>query len=88
MAITRNDVDEVFGPDGQVIDTAQVVRDVTRSTNGKTIEQQARQALTANRTFLALTTPNNAQAIAQVQALTRQTNGIIRLLLNELDGTD
>lgn len=54
--------------------------------NRTTIEGQALNALQANRDFLALATPTNAQVLAQVKALTRQNNGIIRLALNKLDG--
>lgn len=56
--------------------------------NRTTIETQATQALDTNRTFLANASPTNAQTLAQVKALTRQNNGLIRLLLNRLDGTD
>lgn len=56
--------------------------------NGRTIREQAQAALDNNRTFLALTNPTNAQNAAQVKALTRQVNGIIRLVLGKLDGTD
>lgn len=56
--------------------------------NGDTLRSQAAQALAANRTYVALASPTNAQVAAQVKALTRQNNGIIRLLLNQLDGTD
>lgn len=53
-----------------------------------TIEQQAREALAANRTFLALGAPTNAQTLAEVKALTRQVNALIRLQLADLTGTD
>ena len=86
MAVTLNDVDEVV-VDGQTV-TTPVVRDITVESNLATIRGQARTALTGNRTFLALAAPSNAQAVAQVQALSRQMNGLIRLLLDELDGTD
>ena len=88
MAITRTDVDEVFGPDGRVLSSKPVVRDVTTDTNRQTIEQQAAQALDTNRAFLALASPNNAQTLAQVRALTRQNQGVIRLLLGQLDDTN
>lgn len=60
----------------------------TQSTNRATIQQQATQALDTNRTFLALASPTNAQTLAQVKALTRQNQGLIRLLLNQLDATN
>jgi hypothetical protein len=60
----------------------------TTEANRLTIEDQARQALVNNRTFVALATPTNAQVLAQTRALSRQVNGIIRMLLNQLDDTD
>jgi hypothetical protein len=52
--------------------------------NRRTVYDKARQALTANAAFLALSTPTTAQTLAHVRALTRQNNALIRLLLNEL----
>lgn len=56
--------------------------------NNTTLRQQAQNALQNNRDFLALSAPTNAQVLAQVKALTRQNNGIIRLVLHDLTGTD
>ncbi len=56
--------------------------------NRTTITTQATAALDANRTFLAITSPTNAQVVALVKALTRQNNALIRLTLNDLAGTD
>jgi hypothetical protein len=53
--------------------------------NGDTLKAKAKAALAANSTFLALTAPTNAQVLAQVKSLTRQTNALIRLQLAELD---
>jgi hypothetical protein len=47
----------------------------------QTIKDQAQGAVNTNNTFLALTTPTNAQVLAQVQALTRQNTQIINRLL-------
>lgn len=41
-----------------------------------------------NRAYVALAGPTAAQTTAQVKALSRQQNGMIRLLLGILDGTD
>lgn len=52
--------------------------------NRELIEKRARQALKSNRDYLQ-SNPTAAQVKAQVEALTRQVNGLIRLTLNELD---
>lgn len=60
----------------------------TAQTNGTTIRTQAATALGTNTAFLTFGAPTNAQIVAQVRALTRQTNGLIRLAINALDATD
>lgn len=47
----------------------------------KTLIDAAQQAIADNNTFLAIGTPNNAQVLAQVRALTRQNNQLIRRLV-------
>jgi hypothetical protein len=56
--------------------------------NEETIRDRAAQALATNRTYIALANPTTAQNTAQVKALSRQMNGVVRLLLGLLDGTD
>jgi hypothetical protein len=56
--------------------------------NDATIRQQANNALDNNRTYLALGAPTNAQVVAQVRGLTQQLNGVVRLVLGKLDGTN
>lgn len=46
-----------------------------------TLRNQATNATNTNNTFLAITTPSNAQTLAQVRALTNQNNRIIAVLL-------
>lgn len=60
----------------------------SRNANEETLRGQALQALQGNRDFINLPAPTNAQTLAQVKALTRQSNGVIRMLLGELDGTN
>lgn len=59
--------------------------EVDRTTTESALREQGRAAVAANRTFLAITSPTNAQNAAQIKALTRQSNGVIRLLLAALD---
>lgn len=49
---------------------------------------QAFNAMQTNRAFVNLAAPTQAQAVAQVKALSRQVNALIRRELGELDGTD
>lgn len=53
--------------------------------NRVNIEGKAITALTGNATYLALGSPTNAQNLAQIRALTRQMNALIKLTLNQLD---
>jgi hypothetical protein len=45
-------------------------------------------ALTDNKTYLALTSPTTAQNTAQLKAIARQLNKLIRLAVNDLSATD
>lgn len=49
------------------------------------LQSRALVALGTNATFLAITSPTAVQVATQAKALTRQADGIIRLLLNQLD---
>lgn len=60
----------------------------SRNANEETIRHRAEQALAANRNYLGLNPPTQAQIVQQVERLTRQNVGIIRQILGLLDGTD
>jgi hypothetical protein len=53
--------------------------------NRNDLVTRADAALQANAVFLALAAPTNAQTLTQVQRLTKQSNALIRLVINELD---
>ena len=59
----------------------------TIGANREDLEAKARSALGVNATYLALANPTNAQNLAQIRTLTRECNGLIRLLLGALDDT-
>lgn len=53
--------------------------------NIEELRAQGAQALEKNKAFLALDPPTNAQNGAQIEALTKQMNGLIRQLLRSFD---
>ena len=83
---TKSAVNAALAP---ILAAEQATQDAeaTRNANADTLRARAQAALTANATFLALGSPTNAQTLAQVQLLTKECNGIIRLLLGVLDST-
>jgi hypothetical protein len=56
----------------------------TGQTNAGAVRAKLQQALTANATYLA-GSPTQGQAVAHIAALTRQVNGVLRLLLGQLN---
>lgn len=63
-------------------------KEQAEASNETTIRQQAEAALAGNKTYIGIASPTNAEVAAQVKALTRQNNKIIRLLIRKLDATD
>lgn len=55
------------------------------ATNESSIRSKLRTAIQSNNDYLAITTPTGAQTTAQVKALTRQTNALIRLAGQQFD---
>lgn len=79
----------------ELVNTAEVAGDGTippsfidRQANRAELIAKSEQALSINKTFLALAAPTNAQALAQIQMLTRECDGLIRLLIGKLDLTE
>jgi len=88
MTITRFERNQTWDAGGNLISEDVVEVDVTAEVTEWSLHDSARQALVANRTFLDLASPTNAQVLSQVRALTRQNQGLIRLAIGLLDGTD
>lgn len=59
----------------------------TAQNNRDSLVSKARQALTVNDAYLALSDPTNSQNLAQIRAVTRECSALIRLLLGQLDST-
>lgn len=55
--------------------------------NMRTLLDKADQAMTSNATYLALGNPTAAQNTAQIKALTRQVNALVRLTLGRHEDT-
>lgn len=60
---------------------------VTAENNRATLVNAATTAVANNQTFLGLASPTAAQQLSQLQALTRQVNALIRLVVNDLQST-
>lgn len=57
----------------------------TTDANQATLRSRAATALATNATYEAIASPTAAQQAAQIKALTRQSSGVIRLLLGQFD---
>lgn len=55
--------------------------------NATTLRDRATQALAGNNNYLGIASPTNAQVVTQVARLTRESSGVIRLLLGLVDDT-
>lgn len=73
--------------DGTVTDS-QSAEVLPEEANRNTLEGRAAQALAANKTYLALGSPTNAQNLAQIRLLTQECSALIRILLNRFEATD
>lgn len=74
------------------LDAATAAAVVTRVESRNTVEEQLRRAavtaLAANRDYLAKSSTTAAEDKAQLRAVTKQVNALVRLVLGRLDGTD
>lgn len=74
--IIWNDIEDV---------ESQELKNTVAESNKSTLEEKALLAIETNKTFYNRTSSTSAQVLAEVKALARQNNGIIRLLLKQLD---
>jgi uncharacterized protein YjdB len=85
VPITELSVDDT----GKVTAVSQgTVQIPQESANRDALFTAAANALATNRSFIANASPTNVQVVAQLKAMARQMNAIIRITLNQLDGTD
>lgn len=73
----------IIAPDGSIRFVTENV-DVS-VVNGPTLLAKATAALSNNAAFLGIASPTTAQTVAQTQALTRQIDALIRLVMGQLD---
>ena len=64
------------------------IAEATSSANESDLTAKAQAAVSGNNTYLGLTSPTNAQVAAQVKALTRQSNALIKLEVRDFLTTD
>jgi len=69
---------------GDPVLASRPVVEVTGAATAEALKAQAAAALAGDVTYLALTTPTTAQAVAQVRALTQQVSALIRLVVRAL----
>lgn len=60
---------------------------LTAIANMVILSAQAKAAQTGNNNFLAIPTPTQAQSLAQIKALTRQSTALIKMVIGDLDST-
>lgn len=77
---TRTDRNQTFR-DGVLVSDIEVEVDITAEVEESTLRDQARTAFLNNKTYIA-SKPTTAEALAQVKALTRQMNGLIKLVVD------
>lgn len=93
--IFQNDVDEVWGPNGQLLSSTPRQRDVTAQAVELDLHTKVRAAINANKamqddvaTFLAIANPSNLQILQAVRRLAsfadttaKENTAVIRLLV-------
>ena len=81
--VTQTNRNQTWDPEGNLVTDEEVIVDVTAEAVEADVLTKINTALADNRTYLQ-STPTQGEALAQVDALTRQVNGLIRLVVTEL----
>lgn len=83
----RTDRHQTFA-NGKLVAEEVVAVDVTAEVNAEQLRNSAAGAIAANRAYLAISSPTAAEVRQQLEQVTRQNQGLIRLVLGQLDATD
>lgn len=86
MPVIREDRNQRFDADGNLVSEERVKVDVTEDVVLWDLHVQLRAALAANQEFLS--NPTHAAVLDQVEALTRQVSALIKLTFGEFGEGD
>lgn len=79
---------QTWDRDGNLIEDEEVQVDVTEEVNGNTVRQLLDAARQTNRAYMALANPTAGQTAAEVKALAKQLNWLMRVVLDRFEDTD
>lgn len=86
--ILRTYRNQTWDSDGNLIEDETVQVDVTEEVNGNTVRQFLDAARHTNKAYIALANPTGGQTAAEVKALAKQLNWLMRVVLNRFEDID
>jgi hypothetical protein len=84
----HGDMSIEFASDLTPVQARRVVMRAAATDIEQQIQDRALAAYQANQAFLALASPTNAQVLAQVKVLSKECNGLLRLVFGMNDSAD